>query len=830
LGDDNKKVVGQIRGLVGALEDDVEPHGELMAETILDCARSLPLKTNIFAAWTARMLEKHAAWAASVICRAHDDLRAALREGRTAAALLLLRFLVALGNVGVLALPQVATLLREVLALSEGLRPAKGGDLGVFLALAALPFLSPAAHSKVAEQVGAVITGAEAYLASREARWKPLLRLLRSEELPDRLEALASAVHSMRQAGWVCSSVLHVPGFEPRLEGSPDAPALAPLGFAAEDVRKSKFRLQVPLVVSRLLSGVPTSNRADGQLPEHDRWILEDYILLTVEMFGRDVEECGKQILRIPVLHPQFDAIAIETVFSMLLRLPSPQMLPLFYSRLLEVMADNQKSMVPFIEQAFSVLFQKTSDLDEECLEVLAEAFAFHLMHSNYSTDWGLFTGENVAVQSQRFLRQALERLQRLSFHQNLRHRLPEAVQVYMPPEPLAASGLAVQAKPEFARMLGLVRVKDPDAKKALRYCHRLLRAEAKEEGPRAEAEGSPRAEKRPAAEGAKRDCEEAEEGAPSAEGVQDAKRQRTTEAQVKEEDEVKQEELPAKITAPDEAASTPEVVKASLHVEEQKEPPKQAVTAMTEVSNAKAEDEETELGEAPATPWPLDAVVELFTAALLQQGAKTTTHMHKMLDGHQQVFAELQPADEDEAHSYAAAVVRCVFEFWRDSGQRLEITLDVLLHRGIVTARAVVEQALAQRGLWGCDCVQVWSMINSVARKSLEHSQSVRMELAVAKRDGQTEAVEKSRRQLDAAVQETAELFTLIFAGLVRNHQDYEEKDAILRRVMLDRVLIIGRKYHAFIKPLIETAESRIPGVAHDPEVSGVFQVLRAL
>merc|ERR550532_533667 len=99
--------------------------------------------------------------------------------------------------------------------------------------------------------------------------------------------------------------------------------------------------------------------------------------------------------------------------------------------------------------------------------------------------------------------------------------------------------------------------------------------------------------------------------------------------------------------------------------------------------------------------------------------------------------------------------------------------------------------------------------MINSVARKSLEHSQSVRVELAIAKKLGKD------------AILETAGLFTVIFTGLVRNYQDAEESDDLARKVTLDRVLTIGRKYHAFIKPLIDAAESRIPGVAHTPEVA---------
>lgn len=221
--------------------------------------------------------------------------------------------------------------------------------------------------------------------------------------------------------------------------------------------------------------------------------------------------------------------------------------------------------------------------------------------------------------------------------------------------------------------------------------------------------------------------------------------------------------------------------------------------------------------------------VSELLTTAVLQNGAKTPTHMSKVLDGHEKLFMKLRPTDEDECHVYTKGLVRCTFAFWRSSGQRLEITIDSMLHRGVVTSRAVVEQALEECAQVG-DSLSIWNVVNTVARKSLERLRSVQEELAIAKRLEKMDVVERCRKQLDTCIQETSDLFTLIFTGLVRNHQDLEEKNPALRQVMLQRVLAIGRKYHAFIKPLIKAADSRIPGVAHNPEISAVFTALRTL
>lgn len=868
LGDDNKKVVGQVRGLAGALEDDVELHGEIMSETLLDCTKSLPLKTGIYAAWTARMMDKHATWVCSVVPRVLDELRAALRGGQAMVAQLLLRFLVGLGNCGVLGLTALLGLLQEVLALSDGLRPAKGGDLGVFLALASLPFISEAAYQKVTSQIDAVIGGASTYVASREARWKPLLRFLKTDEVPDRLEALAAAARAQKEANWGSQSIFHVPGFEPNLDGNPRVSPLPPLGITAEDIRKSKLRLQVPMMASCLTLHASHNDGADDQMSDHDRWILEDYILLTIEMFSRDVEECARQILKIPVLHPHFEMIAVETVVSQLLRLPSPPHLPLFYSRLLEAMMDKQTSTKPIVEQAFRALIGHASDLDEECLEVLAEAFAYYLMHNGYKTDWGPFTGDSVAVQAQRFVRRTLERLQRLSFHQNLLHRLPEAVHVYVPPEPLPASGLPAQTKPEFQRMLGFARIKEPSEEKVLHYCRRLMKVQMKQEVSK---------EEEPAHTALRPVTTEGEEahrdgrGACKAEADLHAKRRRLscgdeqeTVAQVEvvmdsgsvpeiagpdAKDDTARDPLsrdPPK-GGDDEAgapctglvASSPrgplDAVKEEVKHEEDHPLVVDLGVAAREASPLHMETDvkapnEDEFGSTPSEAWSLESVVELFVVALLQNGAKTPTHMGKMLDGHQNVFSSLRPAGEEEAHEFSKAIVHCIFAFWRCSSQRLGITVDMMLHRGILTSRAVVEQALAERGPQGCDSMAVWNMINSVARKSLEHSQSVRVDLAIAKKLGKNDLLETCRRQLDGAIHETAELFTLTFTGLVRNHQDFEDRDTLMRHIMLQRILTIGRKYHAFIKPLIDAAESRIPGVAHNPEIAAIFQSLSTL
>lgn len=852
VGDDkSKKMLSQIRGLAGALEDDVELHGELIGTTVLDCVKSLPLKTGIMASWVGRMAASRPEFTASFVDRAMEEFRTAIRTGRAVHAQLLLRFLAQVGNTGALPMNGVVALLEEVLSLSEGLKPSKGGDLGVFLALSALPFISPAAHGKVLEKVHGLLSAAEALLAARDARWKPLLRIRKGDLASDRLEALVKAVNSMKRGGWASQTVFHLPGLEPQLEGREGpGPKLAPLGITASELRKSKVRFHVPLAAFRVLTSKLELDGADDQITEHDRWVVEDYALTTIESFGRDAEECSKQLLGIPFMHPHFEAVVIEIIFSQMLRLPSPPLLPLFYSRLLQAILEKQASAKALVEQAYGALFEHVPDLDEECLETLAEAFAYHLMLHKYEADWAPFTGEGVADQVQRFIRRVLERLQRLSFHQNLLHRLPEAIHAYIPPEPVPGSGVPDHLKQGYERMLKMVRIKDPQEEKILKFCHRLMGVQPKEEQ-KEEGEGDTadvtvvkdfavveqKEEAREAEKPKDDDEEEMAEYGVDEEEAPPAKRQKMEDGVVADDATCNKEaSVDTHEDGTDAGMESAQPLLKAKEEARQEDESGGLVTAVgsaapgTPVKAKKEEEEVDEFGDLPEEPWAKDTVIELLVTALLQMGARTPTHTFKILDGHEQVLAKLRPADDEELHRCAKVIVRCVFNFWKLSGQRLEITLDALLVRGAVTSRAIVEHALEQRGPGASDSMPAWNMTNSVARKSLKRSQSVRAELEVAKKLGQAEVVEKCKKQLDEAIHETSELFKLIFTSLVRNHQDFEDKDLLLRHVTLQRVLMIGRRYGAFIKPLIDAADTSIPGVAHNPEIAAIFQSLRAL
>ena len=242
LGDENRKVVAQIRAAVLSVED-VELHNELITTTVLDCAKCLPIKLGIYAAWCAKMAEKHPKWAVAMINKTMEDLATCVQAGHFVATQLLLRFLVFLANTGVLGVVAVSDLLLQVV-LSEG--QANAGDFAVFAALAQLPFFSSAAYSLGKERIQKLIAFGEKHRKATDAsNWKPALRIFKSQDSLDRLEELLHAVKKLSKESWSVQVVLHVPGFSPSTSGMPGMPeislAVAPEQFRQGQGESSKF-------------------------------------------------------------------------------------------------------------------------------------------------------------------------------------------------------------------------------------------------------------------------------------------------------------------------------------------------------------------------------------------------------------------------------------------------------------------------------------------------------------------------------------------------------------------------------------------------------------
>jgi len=307
-----------------------------------------------------------------------------------------------------------------------------------------------------------------------------------------------------------------------------------------------------------------------------------------------------------------------------------------------------------------------------------------------------------------------------------------------------------VVSKPQFGRLINLVRLKDANAEKVLRYCNWLMKLP-----------------------------DEISNGSNKENGT----------------------EVSGNPTSKDE-------------VGEPSEPPsKRQKLTIHEIE---------EFGEAPPQPLSLEEVSGLVIGVILQQGHKTPTHMAKVLDGHEEVLMKLKPI---ESSRYEQVLVKAVFDFWKSSGLRLEITLDSLIQRKVLSPQVVAEYALSHE----LGDPNHWNVVKRVTRKNLEASQAANLDLAVAEKLGKEDVLEKCRLQRDNAIQSDARLFMTIFTSLVRGCEGAKE-GTTLRSTLLSRILALSRKYLAHIRPLVNDVESQIPSVRNNPDIAAVFKLVSTL
>ncbi|CEM35352.1 unnamed protein product [Vitrella brassicaformis CCMP3155] len=493
VGDSSGKLFQQIKGLIGAIEDDYTKadRGDLILRMVVECAMHLPHKSSIYAAFVVGFARKYAAFGRKVVEKTIFELDTALKGHRPTQALLLLRFLAELANVSVILPDHLFDLLQHLLTLPAQLHvPAnEGGDLCVFLALATLPWINSPIFTSHRGRIDTLLEQAVAHMQSREAPWKRALEPVRSAEggsgsgsflsavpTPDRLETLYEALQSMAREDWKCKAILRlsespnfakeigVEGGEETAEGGNAAMSGLSLSVSGADLQRRPW---VPSVCCPIPSTIAS---VDTPMPDYDRWLVDELCWCTVSTFSGDLNECARQLLRLPLSHPQFEYILVETLLTQMLTLPYPPSLPIFYFRLFQHLALLQKSIKTPLEKAILSIARKMADFDEVAFERFADSFAFYLApilekldrrqggrgdegaspreaaavggseeSDRHGWEWSqwLVVGERPPPHLLRFIKRVLERLVRLWFHGNLLQVLPPSVHPYMPPEPL---------------------------------------------------------------------------------------------------------------------------------------------------------------------------------------------------------------------------------------------------------------------------------------------------------------------------------------------------------------------------------------------------------
>lgn len=208
---------------------------------------------------------------------------------------------------------------------------------------------------------------------------------------------------------------------------------------------------------------------------------------------------------------------------------------------------------------------------------------------------------------------------------------------------------------------------------------------------------------------------------------------------------------------------------------------------------------------------WSNDHQIRMFMRALLRTGAKTPTHLARILEGYARVFETLLPKEADAQKQHRTAIVECTFAAYQKMGFRLELAIESFLSRNILDATGVVDYLFDVSKFDLFDKPHCWPILEMAIRKTLEIQEQVLEDLEQAKRANREESISKVQKALEETREDTARLFLRVFAGLNAAYKNCDNLggDVVeIKHMVSSRFLGVGRKYHHFIQPFVDKVE----------------------
>ena len=263
-------------------------------------------------------------------------LNNAILQGNLAVSSCVLRTLIECVNANCVSAESLHGVLVSILnsSLTSGFG---SGEFGLYLTLSSLISLSPklASDPNFADLIQSAIEGGSLFVTPEYIARRELLSPVPGT--PDRLETLVICLQSLRSTEWD-SAVL----IRPYLMDEAIATTLA----SSEDAHPmgsilTAFKPFVPPVFVQTGPGM-------GSLSE--QWILEELMFNTISLFDKSVGECTKALLRIPVVHDQFEHVLVDVLISASLNISSVPRA--FYHSVLHRATVLQESIKPVIPVA----------------------------------------------------------------------------------------------------------------------------------------------------------------------------------------------------------------------------------------------------------------------------------------------------------------------------------------------------------------------------------------------------------------------------------------------------------------------------------------------
>jgi hypothetical protein len=450
-GDDRKKVVGNIRGLLSVLGEDMAEHRETILLSFVECAKYLPTKSGVLATWLSLMNPSHRVFVSDAINALYGELRYAVEKHDYQVTSCILRVMIELTNCGSLSLESVVALCNSILDYPT--------EFSIHVVLSSCIWF----QSDVALGNQDVVTLIDRAMSAAVSRITDVYIQRRDivspfPGCPDSLETLINTISQLRECGWT-SQVLIQPVHEMRSQ-LPDTvnghPALRHT-LPSDDLSffgclaSASFHHRVHIAI-----------KDETSLAMSDIWLLEEIINNTLDSFQRSVGECSKALLRIPVIDPAFESILSKVLIARSLQSPTyPTTIfrVMYHSSLLRC-AMLQESLKPLMA---STILEIVSELNltPESEILLGELIAF-LLHNNIV----ISNIDMIASRNHRVVIKTIEQLTRST--SSAQAKLPDQLHGLLPSEPEPPS-FNIDSD-QFTQLKQVVRIKDGSEVEVTQY------------------------------------------------------------------------------------------------------------------------------------------------------------------------------------------------------------------------------------------------------------------------------------------------------------------------------------------------------------------------
>lgn len=458
-GEDRKKVVGNIRGLVAVLSEDMGEHRETILLSLVECGKYLPMKSGVLATWLSLMNPNHRVFVADCINALYGELRYAVAKHDYQVTSCVIRLMIELTNCGSLSLESVVALCNTFLDYPT--------TFTAHVILSSCFWFSADValnNEQVSNLIDRALSVASNLITDIYIQRRDIVSPFPG--LPDSLETLIAAVTQMRESGWT-NTVLIQPTSEmkaqlpdtvtehPTLRHSLPSDDLSSFSCLAQS--SYAHRINLPVATETTSLSVP------------EIWLLEELINNTLDSFQKSVGECAKALLRTPVIDPAFEAILTKLLISRTLQSPiyPVGVFRAFYHSTLLRCAILQESMKPVVANIIQTVVSDMS-LTPESEMLLAELMAF-LLHNNISFQ----NMDVIATRNHRVVIKCIEHLSRST--PSVQSKLPEQLHGLLPAEPeLPTFGMSIIDSDQYAQLKQVVRIKDGSEIEVTQYLRTL--------------------------------------------------------------------------------------------------------------------------------------------------------------------------------------------------------------------------------------------------------------------------------------------------------------------------------------------------------------------